>query len=86
MAVAEYRAASIRALIQQGTNYQVGRYLMIHDNSTVTVVEESAVATGGSMLGSFDGVISGGNAVLRVTMVSAASTAVVTTLIDKITI
>ena len=85
MAVAEYRAASVKALIQQGTNYQVGRYLMIHDNSTVTVVEESAVATG-SMLGSFDGVISGGNAVLRVTMVSAASTAVVTTLIDKITI
>ena len=85
MSAAENRAASIRALIQQGTNYQVGRYLMIHDNSTVTVVEESAVATG-SMLGSFDGVISGGNAVLRVTMVSAASTAVVTTLIDKITI
>ena len=85
MAVAEYRAASVKALIQQGTNYQVGRYLMIHDNSSVTVVEESAVATG-SMLGSFDGVISGGNAVLRVTMVSAASTAVVTTLIDKITI
>jgi len=86
MSAAENRAASIRALIQQGTNYQVGRYLMIHDNSTVTVVEESAVATGGSMLGSFDGVISGSNAVLRVTMVSAASTAVVTTLIDKITI
>ncbi len=85
MSAAEYRAASVKALIQQGTNYQVGRYLMIHDNSTVTVVEESAVATG-SMLGSFDGVISGGNAVLRVTMVSAASTAVVTTLIDKITI
>ena len=85
MSAAENRAASIRALIQQGTNYQVGRYLMIHDNSTVTVVEESAVATG-SMLGSFDGVISGGNAVLRVTMVSAASTAVVTTLFDKITI
>ena len=86
MSAAENRAASIRALIQQGTNYQVGRYLMIHDNSTVTVVEESAVSTGGSMLGSFDGVISGSNAVLRVTMVSAASTAVVTTLIDKITI
>ena len=85
MSAAEYRAASVKALIQQGTNYQVGRYLMIHDNSSVTVVEESAVATG-SMLGSFDGVISGGNAVLRVTMVSAASTAVVTTLIDKITI
>ena len=86
MSAAGNRAASVRALIQQGTNYQVGRYLMIHDNSTVTVVEESAVSTGGSMLGSFDGVISGGNAVLRVTMVSAASTAVVTTLIDKITI
>ena len=85
MAVAEYRAASVRALIQQGASYQVGRYLMIHDNSNVTVIEESAVATG-NMLGSFDGVISGGNAVLRVTMVSAASTAVVTTLIDKITI
>ena len=83
-AATEIRSAYIRAQIQQGASYQVGRYLMIHDNSNVTVIEESAVATG-NMLGSFDGVISGGNAVLRVTMVSAASTAVVTTLIDTIT-
>jgi hypothetical protein len=83
-AATDIRSAYIRAQIQQGASYQVGRYLMIHDNSSVTVIEESAVATG-NMLGSFDGVISGGNAVLRVTMVSAASTAVVTTLIDTIT-
>ena len=49
-AVATHRSASIRVQIDQGANYQVGRYLMIHDGTTVTVVEEAAVATG-DMLG-----------------------------------
>ena len=82
---ASYRSASVRVQIAQGSNYQVGRYLMIHDGTTVTVVEEAAIATN-SMLGTIDGVISGSNAVLRVTMGSASPTATVTTIIDKISV
>ena len=83
-AVASHRSASIRAQIDQGANYQVGRYLMIHDGTTVTVVEEAAVATG-DMLGSFTGDINNSNAELKVTMASSGI-ATVTTIIDKITI
>ena len=82
---ASYRSASVRVQITQGSNYQVGRYLMIHDGTTVTVVEEAAIATN-SMLGTIDGIISGSNAVLRVTMGSASPTATVTTIIDKISV
>jgi len=84
-AVATYRSADVIAQISQGSNYQVGRYLMIHDGTTVTVVEESSIATG-SMLGSFNGVINGANAELRVTLVSAGTAATVTTKIDTVTI
>ena len=83
-ATATHRSASIIAQINQNANYQVGRYLMIHDNTTVTLVEESAIATG-SMLGSFTGAISGANAEIQVTMVSAGI-ATITTKIDKVTI
>ena len=83
-AKASYRSASIRAQINQGGSYQVGRYLLIHDGTTVTVVEEAAIATG-SMLGSFDGVINGSNVEFKVTMVSAGI-ATVTTIIDKISV
>ena len=37
-AVATKRSAAILAQIDQGANYQVGRYLMIHDGTTVTVI------------------------------------------------
>ena len=84
IAVATHRSASIRVQIDQGANYQVGRYLMIHDGTTVTVVEEAAVATG-DMLGSFNGDINNSNAELKVTMASSGI-ATVTTIIDKITI
>jgi len=84
IAVATHRSASIRVQIDQGANYQVGRYLMIHDGTTVTVVEEAAVATG-SMLGSLNGDINHSNAELKVTMVSSGI-ATITTIIDKITI
>ena len=67
IAVATHRSASIRVQIDQGANYQVGRYLMIHDGTTVTVVEEAAVATN-SMLGSFTGDINNSNAEVFVTM------------------
>ena len=83
-AVATHRSASIRVQIDQGANYQVGRYLMIHDGTTVTVVEEAAVATG-DMLGSFTGDINNSNAELKVTMANSGI-ATVTTIIDKITI
>ena len=83
-AVATHRSASIRVQIDQGANYQVGRYLMIHDGTTVTVVEEAAVATG-DMLGAFTGDINNSNAELKVTMASSGI-ATVTTIIDKITI
>ena len=79
---ASYRSASVLAQISQGSNYQVGRYLLIHDGATVTVVEESSVATG-SMLGSFTGAISGSNLEFRVTM-SSASSATVIVKADKI--
>jgi len=75
-AAASYRSASILAQITQGSAYQAGRYLLIHDGSTVTVVEESAIATG-SLLGSFNGAINGSNVEFQVTMNSASSATVI---------
>ena len=70
--------------IVQGSAYQVGRYLLIHDGTTVTVVEEAAIATG-SMLGTISAVINSSNVEVKVTMGSSSS-ATVTTIIDKITV
>ena len=83
-AVATHRSASIVAQITQGSNYQVGKYLVIHDGTTATMIEESAVATG-SMLGTFTVSISGGNVLFRVNMTSASS-ATVTTLMTKVSV
>ena len=85
-ATASFRSASVIAQINQlNTDFQVGRYLMIHDGTTVTVVEESAVSTGSTMLGSFTGVIDGSNVELRVTLASAG-VSTVTTKIDTVTV
>lgn len=84
-ATATYRSAAVLAQINQGAQYQIGRYLMIHDGTTVTVVEQAAVSTGSSMLGSFTGAIVGSNAELRVSMVSSGI-ATITTKIDTVTI
>ena len=81
---ADYRSAYFRVQIVQGSAYQVGRYLLIHDGTTVTVVEESAVATG-SMLGTITAAIVSTNVVIYVNMGSSSS-ATVTTIIDKITV
>ena len=81
---ASHRSASIRAQITQGSAYQVGRYLVIHDGTTATVVEEAAIATG-SMLGTFSATISGSNLLFQVTMGSSSS-ATVTVIVDKITV
>ena len=70
-AIADYRSASVNFLINDATGAsQAGKYIMIHDGTTVTVVEQVAVATG-SMLGSLSGAIVGSNAELQVTMVSS---------------
>ena len=81
---ASHRSASIRAQITQGSAYQTGRYIVIHDGTTATVVEEAAVATG-SMLGTFSATISGSNLLFQVTMGSSSS-ATVTVIVDKITV
>jgi len=82
---ATHRSAVVTAQINQNAQYQIGQYLMIHDGTTVTVVEKAAVSTGSSMLGSFTGGIAGANAELRVSMVSSGI-ATVTTKIDTVTI
>ena len=76
-AKANFRSASVIAQITQGTDYQVGRYLLIHDGTTVTTIEESAIATN-SMLGTFEGVINSANVEFRVTMSSSSSATVIT--------
>ena len=81
---ASYRSASIRIQIVQGTKYQVGRYLLIHDGTTATIVEEAAIATD-SMLGTISAAINSNNVEVKVTMGSASS-ATVTTIIDKISV
>ena len=83
-AKADYRSASLRVQIKQGTDYQVGRYLLIHDDTTATIVEEAAIATN-SMLGTISAAINSANVEVKVTMGSASS-ATVTTIIDKITV
>ena len=77
---------SVSAIIQitQGTSYQVGRYLVIHDGTTATIIEESAVATG-DMLGTFTADINGSNLRILVNM-SSASSATVTILPTVVTV
>ena len=81
---ASYRSASIIIQITQGSAYQTGRYLVIHDGTTATIVEESAVATG-SMLGTFTAAIVSSNLVVYVNMGSSSS-ATVTVLATKVTV
>ena len=83
-AKADYRAAFIKLTITQGSNYQSGKYSLIHDGTTVTVIEENAIATN-STLGTFSGTISGSNVLFQVTMGSSSS-ATVTIVKDLITV
>jgi hypothetical protein len=81
---ASYRGAFVSLSITQGSNYQIGKYSIIHDGTTVTVTEEFSVATG-SMLGSFSGTISSSNLLFQVTMESSDSSTI-TVKADKITV
>ena len=92
-AITSHRSASVIAQIDQGAgNYQVGRYLMIHDGATggitttATLVEESSVSTTDAQLASYTVRINSlGNCELMVNMVSAGL-ATVTTKIDTVTV
>ena len=75
IAHATYRSAYMIIQITQGSAYQVGRYMVIHDGTTATIVEEAAVATG-SMLGTFTADINGSNLRVLVNMGSASSATV----------
>ena len=75
VAHATYRSASLIVQIVQGSAYQTGRYLVIHDGTTATIVEEAAVATG-SMLGTLTAGIDGSNLKVYVNMGSASSATV----------
>ena len=81
---ASYRGAFVSLSITQGSNYQIGKFSIIHDGTTVTVSEEFSVATG-SMLGSFSGTISSSNLLFQVTMGSSDSSTI-TVKADKITV
>ena len=88
---ASFRSAHVNLLIVQGNTasdrtFMTGKYLMIHDGTTVTVVEEAAVSTG-DMLGTVSGAIVGSNAELQVTMVSsgvATCSAKIDTMADSV--
>ena len=75
VAHATYRSASLIVQITQGSAYQTGRYLVIHDGTTATIVEEAAVATG-SMLGTLTAGIDGSNLKVYVNMGSSSSATV----------
>ena len=75
VAHATYRSASLILQITQGSAYQSGRYMVIHDGTTATIVEEAAVATG-SMLGTFTADINGSNLRVLVNMGSSSSATV----------
>ena len=80
----DYRSAYFRLQITQGSAYQVGRYLLIHDGTTATLIEESAIATG-SMLGTVTAAVVSSNVIIYINMGSSSS-ATVTHIIDKITV
>ena len=84
IAHASYRSASIIIQVTQGSAYQTGRYLVIHDGTTAPIVEESAIATG-SMLATFTAGIDGSNMKVYVNMGSASS-ATVTVLATALTV
>ena len=75
VAHATYRSASLILQITQGSAYQSGRYMVIHDGTTATIVEEAAIATG-SMLGTFTASIVSSNLIVYVNMGSPSSATV----------
>ena len=88
----DFRSAHIIVGVSQSTgnnthSYQTGRYLIIHDNTTATVLEESAVSTGSSMIATFDAVVAtvgGGSTVTFRANMTTVGLATVSLKIDTI--
>lgn len=79
-----FRSARVQVQITQGTNYQASDVLIIHDGLIADVIEYGSIATN-DYLGTFSGVVSGGNCLLRINMNSATS-ATVKVLSQRITV
>lgn len=83
-AIATYRSARVQVQITQGTDYQTSDVLIIHDGSTASVIEYASIATD-DYLGTFTGLVSGGNCLLQINM-SSATSATVKVLSQRITV
>jgi hypothetical protein len=71
----EYRSARLQIQITQGTDYQTSDILLIHNGTTVNIVEYASISTN-DYLGTFDAVIGSGNVLLQVLMGSSSSTTI----------
>ena len=71
----QYRSARVQIQITQGTDYQTSDVLLIHNGTTVNIVEYASISTN-DYLGTFDAVISSGNVLLQVLMGSSSSTTI----------
>ena len=74
-AAATFRSAEYLVQIVQSSSYQISKILLVHDGTTAFITEYGTVASG-SVLGTLDADISGGNIRLLVTMGSATSATV----------
>jgi len=72
---ATFRSAEYLVQIVQGSAYQISKILLVHNGTTAFITEYGTVASG-SVLGTLDADISGGNVRLLVTMGSATSATV----------
>ena len=70
LGISSFRSAKYQIQITQGTDYQATDVLVIHNGTTSNIIEYGSIATN-DYLGEFTSTISGSDALLRVTMVSA---------------
>lgn len=72
---ATFRSCEYLVQIVQGTAYQISKILLVHDG-TIAYITEYGTITSGSVLGTLDADVSGGNVRLLVTMGSTTSATV----------
>jgi hypothetical protein len=72
-----FRSCEYLVQIAQGSAYQISKILLVHDGSTAYITEYGTI-TSGSILGTLDADVTGGNVRLLVTMGSATSSSVKT--------
>jgi len=70
--ITTYRSARYQVQISQGTDYQCTDLLLIHNDSTASLIESGSVATN-NYLATFSTTISGSNLLLQVDMANSAS-------------